>query len=58
MIDSKLDKNIYKKAIALVEKEKNYSAAFIQRNLKIGYATASIIVEKIKQENINEKLKN
>ncbi|SFZ98615.1 hypothetical protein MNB_SV-5-247 [hydrothermal vent metagenome] len=41
---------IYKKAKALVLKDKNFSPSYVQRKLEIGYNRAVKIVEHIKNE--------
>jgi S-DNA-T family DNA segregation ATPase FtsK/SpoIIIE len=46
------DNDLYKKAVAIVRRDKKPSISYVQRQLRIGYNRAAILIEKMEAEGV------
>lgn len=51
-LDDNSDDGLYKKALAIVRRDKKASTSYVQRQLRIGYNRAAIIIERMEEEGI------
>ena len=46
------DQDLYQQAVAIVKRDKKPSISYVQRQLRIGYNRAAILIEKMEAEGI------
>jgi S-DNA-T family DNA segregation ATPase FtsK/SpoIIIE len=51
-VESGSDSDLYTKAVAIVRRDKKASISYVQRQLRIGYNRAAILIEKMEQEGV------
>lgn len=51
-LDDNSDEGLYRKAVAIVKRDRKASTSYVQRQLRIGYNRAAIIIERMEEEGI------